>query len=61
MDYFPQDNTKLIKCAHCEGHGSTNKLCCYTKATGRGPSERACSGYSECVCCTCGGAGKVRV
>ena len=48
---------RLIRCAHCKGSGSSNKDCCRISVGKPYPGW----GNGQNRCCSCSGAGKVRV
>jgi hypothetical protein len=52
MNYFPTDDVKVKKCAHCKGEGTTSHDCCVKAVKAQwGPAK----------CCACNGSGWQRV
>ena len=47
---------EYVKCAHCNGTGSTRHHCC-ASSSGVKSDGRSCAGYSPHRCCACKGRG----
>ena len=49
---------RLVKCAHCGGSGKSTSACCHAA---NGTKYDGLWGGRNTRCCSCSGAGKVRV
>ncbi len=58
---YNQPKVKLVECKHCDGHGETDRACCYRNAGLKVPDRNWEGRRDKVCCCACNGSGKKEV